>query len=106
MRASHKRTSIVLLGCLSLLLPWSPSGCAYRRDTTPELVSRTDVPIATIPQRTLEALRRDFPDVDVTSVEHQVARDGSLLYQFAFTHAGRRGQAVYDVDGTRLRSSR
>ena len=102
MRANMKRA--VAIATLLLLL-CSPGGCLYRRDPSPELVSRTQVPIATVPQRTLEAFRRDFPEVHVTSVEHQVARDGSLLYWFEFSYAGKAGEAVYDVDGTLLRKS-
>lgn len=105
MRMLKRQTITAVTLALLLLLLWSPSGCMQRRDPSPELVSRTEVPVATVPQRTLEAFRRDYPDAEVNSVEHQVARDGSLLYQFEFTRAGQRAQAVYDVDGTLLRKS-
>lgn len=105
MRTTRTRAAAAASLAALLLMPWSPSGCAYERDPTPELVSRTEVPIATVPQRTLEAFRKDFPEVRVTSVEHQVARDGSLLYQFEFTRDGKSAEAVYDVDGTFLRKS-
>ena len=106
MRTMRKRAAmtITLAAVLPLLLP--AAGCQYRRDPSPELVSRTEVPVATVPQRTLEAFRSDYPDAQVTSVEHQVARDGSLLYQFEFIRSDRAATAVYDVDGTLLRRSR
>jgi hypothetical protein len=102
MRRNEKRAFAL---ALFLLLLWSPVSGLYRRDSSPALVSRTEARVATVPQRTLEAFRLDFPEVEVTSVEHQVARDGSFLYQFEFTRGGKPAVAVYGVDGTLLPNS-
>ena len=80
------------------------AGCAgtHPRPEEDDEVIEAHERVPPVPQRVLEAFRRDYPDLNAWDTDHQFTGFGPIVYRFSFIgRAGRAEEAFYYYNGRR-----
>ena len=76
------------------------AGCKSDDPAKLDRVSEQKIALASVPPKTVEALRKDHPGVHIERVTKIIKDNGDVHYEFKYVDKeGRKGEAEYDGAG-------